>query len=683
MKINKTNSELQKPVEYKKKDLSPKEPEDGFTPTCKEKDWTFLVYLDGTGKNDKTSFYKLKDLEKTGSDENINIVAEVTRDKHFPDMVTKDWHGTKRYYVTKEEHNRLGQVAHLFIPGHTKNIKSEVLEEMPEKSVGDVKTLEEFIEWGIKKYPAKHYGLIISSDGAAVEGVMGKKKDRLTLPEFGQSLREAEKNTGEKMDLLILEGSNSATIEMASEVADSAEYLLASEGKIKGTKLPFEKSLKTIKQGIEEKGAVSPEEAGKAFMYESGRQKISSVSTPTLSLINLEKTGEIKKLINEFSIALESYPDKKLLRQLVMKSQQFSRDRKKDYLDLKDFAGQVEKTCKENSPEISKIAKKLNNALNEMITANFYDGQAVDKSTGLAIYAPAKKHIKSREIMDNVYPELKLAKQTGWDDLLKDLPGDKALFNFLKARGVSDEDIKLLDKIWDKIYKTSVNAVKIGSIGLGMTVMKNVINGSMAGAPARAAGIVLGGTQVADGAIETYRKVTDEELERKSHALGPIYDTAKGLLITSTLALPGEVISSAGKGIITGVAMLGGIYNTISGGIDVFSAIKDENLINKTDKIIDKSLDSAKGLAIIATTLGVIFGASMVSTPAGIIAAGIPIAQRAFRALITMKYMVDAGKEDPLSFEEKMAKAPNMSRNTESYYIPSIIKNIEDNAGNI
>ncbi len=85
-----------------------------------------------------------------------------------------------------------------------------------------------------------------------------------------------------------------------------------------------------------------------------------------------------------------------------------------------------------------------------MVKANFYVGQDVDKAKGVAIYAPVKKLSLSRYILDDVYPELKLAKETEWLTFIQDLAKDKKLYAFLKYRGVSHEDIDFLDKCWYK-----------------------------------------------------------------------------------------------------------------------------------------------------------------------------------------------------------------------------------------
>jgi hypothetical protein len=156
----------------------------------------------------------------------------------------------------------------------------------------------------------------------------------------------------------------------------------------------------------------------------------------------------------------------------------------------------------------------------------------------------------------------------------------------------------------------------------------------------------------------------------------------QGAVITSVLALPGNVIDKAGEGIITGIAALGGIFQAFKNGYEIYDAVKDKNLINRGEKITDETLDAVKGLAVIAVTMGIIFGtASGITTVAGLVAAGIPVAKKIFSALVTLKYMKEEDKLDPLSFDEKMEKLLNLSTDSPRYFIPPIVKNIENRTG--
>ncbi|MEQ8224296.1 MAG: clostripain-related cysteine peptidase [Candidatus Eremiobacterota bacterium] len=671
-----------KSSEYKKPPETEGEKDSFSSSGPEEKEWTFLVYLNGRGKNDKLAFYKLKDLERTGSDENINIVAEVTRNRHFIDRLTGDWEGTKRYYVTENKHPKTGQIAHLFVPFHTRTVKSPVIEEMSARDETVPESLKDFLSWGMKNYPAKHYGVIVSSSGENVDGIMKYKEEKLTIPEFGEALRKVEKETGKHIDLMVLEGGNSASIEVASEIADSVDYLVASEGRLKGTKIPFKKSIDTVKQGIKEKGTITAEQAGKAFVYESGNQKIASLASPTMSLLDLHKTEEVNKMLGEFSAELGKYPDKEMMRRLVKLSQQFHGKGKKDFVDLRDFTQYVLKATEKTNLSLAEKARNLDKSLEEMVKANFYVGQDVDKAKGVAIYAPVKKLSLSRHILDDVYPELKLAKETEWLTFIQDLAKDKKLYAFLKSRGVSHEDIDFLDKCWYNICEITKGAVGIGSIGAAITVFKSLMNGTLAGAPGLAIGVGMGLIQTAYGVKEAYYKLSDEELEKKLPAAEPIYKATQGAVITSVLALPGNVIDKAGEGIVTGIAALGGIFQAFKNSYEIYDAVRDKNLINKGEKITEEVLDAVKGLAVIAVTMGIVFGAGAgITTVAGLVAAGIPVAKKIFSALITLKYMRDDEKADSRSFDEKMEKILTLSTESPRYYIPPIVKNIEDKTG--
>ena len=675
MKIN--TYKPAKPFEYRKrpgeKELSIK---DSFSPSQPEKEWTFLVYLDATKKHDKLALYKLKELEKAGgSSKNVNVVAEVTRNHHFLDRFTNDWTGTKRYYVTEGGHKRTSQLAHLYLPGHTKDIKSSVVKDLPEQTEATGESFEQFLEWGMKNYPAKHYGVIISSVDGGIEGAIGEEgKIQVNLPDLAKAMEKAEQKTGKKVELTVMDQSNSATMEAAVELAGKTDFFVGSEGYLQGLKMPLGKSIKTIKKGVEEKGNITSLEAGKAFVYETGRQRISSVSIPTASVMDLNKTEKATDLLKDFSIALKDYPNKETLRLLTKKSQQFSRCSrgKKELVDLRDFARKVSEETKTSAPHISKIGEKLDRILDEMVVSNFYHGQKVDKAKGVAIYSPLKKDHYTRDISKKIYPELKISKETKWQDYIEELGTNKKFHNLLTSLGVSPENMDFMTKHWDKICEYSLKGLKVGSVGLALGALKSVISGTL-GASGKMMGLALGGVQVTYGAKEAYDLLTNEELEYKIQAADPIYKAAQGVAVASALTLPIDKISTLGAAIVTPIAAMGGAYQAFKGAYDVFAAVKDKNLINKKEKIIDETMESAKGIAVLATTLGIVMGLGAgFTTAAGIIAIGIPTAREIYRGIMGLKYLKE--EEDPLTFNEKMNKIPEQSSETARYFISRTVE---------
>jgi len=99
-------------------------------------------------------------------------------------------------------------------------------------SMGDPATLREFIEYGMKNYPAKKYGLIMWDHGGGSIAGFGHDEnfndDSLTLQEMKLAFEEAGLREN-KLEFLGFDACLMATVEMAVLAADYAHVLIASE----------------------------------------------------------------------------------------------------------------------------------------------------------------------------------------------------------------------------------------------------------------------------------------------------------------------------------------------------------------------------------------------------------------------------------------------------------------------
>ncbi|OLE52719.1 MAG: hypothetical protein AUG51_16765 [Acidobacteria bacterium 13_1_20CM_3_53_8] len=99
-----------------------------------------MVYMCGDNNLDSAGIADLREMKKVGSTNQVNVVVQYDRSGND--------HRTKRYFVRK---------------GGAPS--SDVVQTLGETNMGDPKVLEDFINWGIKNYPAKRYIVVLWNHG--------------------------------------------------------------------------------------------------------------------------------------------------------------------------------------------------------------------------------------------------------------------------------------------------------------------------------------------------------------------------------------------------------------------------------------------------------------------------------------------------------------------------------------
>ncbi|HBS48432.1 TPA: hypothetical protein DEO28_00040 [Candidatus Dependentiae bacterium] len=176
-------------------------------------EWSFFVYAQT--KNDLNNFFakNLRDMAKVGSSDKLNVVVQWEQPKKI---------GTWRYKVQKGS---------IDLDYHTsaltgKNIAKDVID---------------FFKWGVAKYPAKHYALILSGHGSgpidpsyfANRGILFDWENRTYLnnQQLVEMLDGIKRDVlgGKKLELLGLDACLMASLETDYQIKDRVEYLVASQ----------------------------------------------------------------------------------------------------------------------------------------------------------------------------------------------------------------------------------------------------------------------------------------------------------------------------------------------------------------------------------------------------------------------------------------------------------------------
>ena len=137
----------------------------------------------------------------------------------------------------------------------------------PEMNSSDPATLEKFVVWGEKNYPAKKNMVLISDHGYGWRGICQDESNGDTLmPNHGiaQALKNSASATGKSIDILAFDACNMGSIEAAYEMRGAARYVVASETMEPFDGLPYEMFITDMVKNP----AISPEQLARNIVYE-------------------------------------------------------------------------------------------------------------------------------------------------------------------------------------------------------------------------------------------------------------------------------------------------------------------------------------------------------------------------------------------------------------------------------
>ena len=188
--------------------------------------WTVMVYLAGDNNLELETVGDLAEMEAAGgSTDHVTIIALV--DTH---TVTNYTH-----LLIVEDEPKIDVSTGAVDCDCDEILGAECPEE--ELNMGDPATLQKFIEDSVAYAPADRYFLILWDHGGGWYGAcwddssireIDGRIDRLTVDEIGNAIRAAEESTGIHIDIIGFDACLMAMIEVAYEVKDLADYMMAS-----------------------------------------------------------------------------------------------------------------------------------------------------------------------------------------------------------------------------------------------------------------------------------------------------------------------------------------------------------------------------------------------------------------------------------------------------------------------
>lgn len=267
----------------------------------------------------------------------------------------------------------------------------DVLADLGDVDTGDPQVLADFIATGILNFPAQQYALVISDHGASWPGIgpdEGSSGDGvLDLPELYAGIRAGLEGAGiDRLDLLGFDACLMATYEVASTLAPVARRLLASQELEPGHGWDY-----SVFDALHGQPDMSVDELG-ALVIDGFAAQAAEWGTDTeitLSLVDLERVGELDEAVAEFAAAMSGRaaavgPTVGRVRATTLS---FGRSPDPDMDTHMTDLGMLVAGIGVEALDLSDQADAVLRALDDVVVYKV-EGQATRGATGLAVYFP-------------------------------------------------------------------------------------------------------------------------------------------------------------------------------------------------------------------------------------------------------------------------------------------------------
>jgi len=357
--------------------------------------WTFMVYLDGDNNLEGDCIDIFLDLSSVGSTDDVNIIVQFDRipgeDSRFD-----GWTDCKRFYVTT---------------GMTPTPGNATLD-LGEVNMGDPNTLINFTKWAIGSYPADKYCLVLSDHGSGCvqNGVCfdysSPGNDALSLPELSQALSAVS----EKMDVLYFDACLMGMVEVAYQIRNYADVMVASE-EVAWTGTPYDYYLSNLTANP----SMSASELADVIVSSYIDYTSANSYPSTMSGVDLSQMSTLKAAVDNFAQRLNDseslYNDE--IRQARGQTEGYmgpSGGLYGWYMDLYHFAQLIYQYIDDPTirTDVGQVMALVSSAV---IVEDRYDHP---NSHGLSIFFPCKTDSHYSTFMAT-YSTTDFAKDTMWD----------------------------------------------------------------------------------------------------------------------------------------------------------------------------------------------------------------------------------------------------------------------------
>ncbi|MEG2928913.1 MAG: clostripain-related cysteine peptidase [Oscillospiraceae bacterium] len=329
--------------------------------------WTVLIYLCGTDLESQGGFatVNLEEIMDATYSEKVNVIIQTGG--------TEEWEMEE---INPDELERWQAV-----DGGIERVDSQ-----PLAGMGEASTLGEFLQWGVKTYPAdKYMCLLWDHGGGSVAGIAADELfdyDTLDLKELAKGVSMA----GTQFEVVGFDACLMATIETAAALSPYAKYMVASQELEPGSGWDYTYWLDFLADTPTATGLELGKEICDSFYEKCDMEGMGSLAT--LSVTDLSKIPALVQSFDKMAAELKSFtssPEKlQPITQAMVRAESYGGNNDSEgYTNMVDLGDLT--ICSQGV--VSATGEEL---LDNLFAAVPYNvaGEGREKSNGLSVYVP-------------------------------------------------------------------------------------------------------------------------------------------------------------------------------------------------------------------------------------------------------------------------------------------------------
>jgi hypothetical protein len=381
--------------------------------------WTILVY----GHADHNLSYSLMrdmlEMEKVGSGEGFNIVVQADYDG----QTAEKYKGSFRYLMQKTDpledvFTVRGQQQTLSVPGTTP------VEKNPELDLDKSDNLKDFIRWGIKKYPAKRYGLVFWDHGGQWKGGFGgdhqdgavANPSSMKVAEIGKVLSEMRGELGlGKFDFITFDTCLLGGAELLPDMLPHTDTYIANAEIDFGDGWDYAATLGWLKANPNATMRTFAEEEVKHYQAHHSESEADKL-LKAHAAFDLTQYAQYQKSAFQFFQALNDTNNWSVIQQTRSETTKYSLSSPAklktdtDYIDVGEFATRLTQTALPDN--VKEAARTLTDSINKLIISkNLGTARQTSGAFGLSIYYP-QKGLNDNYVSSDEYLNLSFISET-------------------------------------------------------------------------------------------------------------------------------------------------------------------------------------------------------------------------------------------------------------------------------